>query len=102
AGGARTCVRIPAGRLRYESRARAAAQLASRCARRRSDADLRRAVRFVAQCGSLRGRALQGAGGRLAAIEFAGPDADGLWSALSRAGCLLSMAPAGHQASVRL
>ena len=67
ADGAVARVRVPAGRLRHQGRARAAAQLAARRARRGPDAGVGGAVRAAAQRRAVRGRALQGAGRGLAA-----------------------------------
>ena len=72
ARGAESRVRIPAGRLRDQGWACAAAQLAARCARRRPHADLGRIVGTAAQRRHVCGRALQGARRRIAAIDAAG------------------------------
>ena len=69
ARGARPRVRLSAGRVRHQGGSRTVAQLAARCARGGPDAHIRGLVRTPAQCGDVRGRALQGAGGRLAAVE---------------------------------
>ena len=54
-------VRLPVHRLRHQGRAGAAAQLAARCACRRPDAGLGRALGPAAQRRAVRGAALQGA-----------------------------------------
>ena len=56
---ARSRFRLPAARLRHEGRPCAAARLAAGRARRRPDADFRRAVRAPAQCRALRRASLQ-------------------------------------------
>ena len=53
-GAAQSCVRVPPARLRHQGRARAAARLAARCARRGSDADLGSALGVAAERGALR------------------------------------------------
>ena len=99
---ARPRLRLPAGRLRHQGRARAAAQLAARRPRRRPDADLGGALRAAAERRDLRGRALQGAGRGLAALAAALADAHGLRPAVGGARGVLPLAPARHQAAVRL
>src|SRR5208283_3128005 len=81
---------------------RAIAQLATRCPRGRPDADLRGAVGAFAECGYLCSRALQGACRGIPAFPSPLAHAYGLWVALGCAGVVLPLAPARHQAPVRL
>ena len=75
--GASQCrVRLPAARLRHQGRPRAAACLAARRARRRSDADIGGAVGPAAQRRALCAAALQDAARRQSGGDRAGP-ADG-------------------------
>ena len=64
----RSGVRVLARGLRHQGGACAAAQLVAGCACGRPDADFGGAVRTAAQCGHVRGRALQGARRGLAAL----------------------------------
>ncbi len=102
ARGAEPRVRVPARRLRHEGRLGAAAQLAARRARRRPDADLRRAVGAAAERGDLRSRALQGARGRLAAVAAAVAHVDGVRPVVRGPGRVLSLAAARYQTPVRV
>ena len=95
-------VRVPAGRLRHEGRPRAAAQLAARRARRRSDAGVGRAVRPAAQRRAVRRRPLQGAGRGRAARRLREEPDDGLRPALGGRRRIPAVAAEGHQAPVRV
>ena len=80
---------LPAGRLRHQGRPGAAAQLAARRPRRRSDAGLGGALRPAAQRRALRHPALQGAGRRRHPQRLRRQPDDGLRSAHAADGRLL-------------
>ena len=95
-------VRVPARRLRHQGRAGAAPQLAARRARRRPDAGVGGALGVAAQRRALRARALQGARRRRARHPVRRQADDGLRHRLGRGRGVLPLAPARHQASLRL
>ena len=99
---AQSRLRLPAARLRHESGPCAAARLAARRARRRSDADLGRAFRPPAQCRALRRAALQAAARRQRARARAGAADGDAGPHLARLRRLHALPPARREAHVRL